>query len=179
MFCYILEASCATVKVISVHWSFGCFNNSSRAIILYIVIVIIIIRKLTRLIVITGFNLFRRILSGFYSNESHCVYAFECGWVSVSTLERDNSRDKFTWGRNVPIAIFKFKKHPSANAHRSRNFSRLRLPCGNFTAKSSPQAPKEAYISYGYGCAPVFFFFSTLEKYFKINKTGRTDTKSM
>lgn len=24
-----------------------------------------------------------------------------------------------------------------------------------------------------------FFFFSTLEKYFKINKTGRTDTKSM
>ena len=112
LFCYILEASCATVKVISVHWSFGCFNNSSRAIILYIVIVIIIIRKLTRLIVITGFNLFRRILSGFYSNESHCVYAFECGWVSVSTLERDNSRDKFTWGRNGAHSDIQIQETP-------------------------------------------------------------------
>lgn len=113
--CYILEASCATVKVIGVNWSFGCFNSSSRAIILYMFIVIIIIRKLTRLIVVTNFNLFRRILSvdsGFYSNKSHCVYAFGCSWVSVSTLERDNSRDKFTWGRNGAHSDIQIQETP-------------------------------------------------------------------
>lgn len=63
-------------------------------------------------------NFFTRINS--IANEPQCVHAFRCSWM------RTLKRDKFTSVlETVPVAIFKCKKHASANVHCGWNFPRL------------------------------------------------------